>query len=386
MPRPQPMLCAEVLEEAEEQAEVCEDYSVTASGNAFSFGKAGLSISASGIQVSSASPAYAQRCLPPTAAVSSVDELDLAHAETVGEGSSGKVLVCTHIPTGEKLAVKQIPTEEDHARKEILKELEALHSDRSRFIVNFYGAFWHENSILITLECMDASLLDVLRLVGPISEESTCAIAWYVSQGLIYLHSERRKIHRDIKPSNLLINSSGVVKITDFGVSSGALRESMHEQADTFVGTVVYMSPERLAGQSHSYSADIWSLALVLIELATGRHPFATQGTNYWEMLQRSQQDAAVDFSRFGISEVMQSFCAPCLAKHPSDRPSAVCLMAHRWLLPLTDERAVRVVQPLGQRVAEEKRAKQQECDQHHPSQAEQAKTTIDAAFADLGL
>ncbi|CAH9053624.1 unnamed protein product [Cuscuta epithymum] len=93
-----------------------------------------------------------------------------------------------------------------------------------------------------------------------------------VLKGLWYLHNEKHVIHRDLKPSNLLMNHRGDVKITDFGVS--AVLASTSSAANTFVGTYNYMSPERIAGSSHGYSSDIWSLGLVLLECATGNFPY----------------------------------------------------------------------------------------------------------------
>jgi serine/threonine protein kinase len=64
--------------------------------------------------------------------------------------------------------------------------------------------------------------------------------------GLDYLHKQKKLIHRDIKPSNILVNSEGLVKISDFGVS-GQLMNSK-DQRNTWIGTVTYMSPERFRG------------------------------------------------------------------------------------------------------------------------------------------
>ena len=63
--------------------------------------------------------------------------------------------------------------------------------------------------------------------------------------GLSYLHKEKHQIHRDIKPANILINIDGIVKLTDFWIS----RTLEKSQAHTFVGSRIYMSPERITGK-----------------------------------------------------------------------------------------------------------------------------------------
>jgi serine/threonine protein kinase len=95
---------------------------------------------------------------------------------------------------------------------------------------------------------------------------------------LEYLHKQLHIIHRDIKPQNILINSKGQAKITDFGVSG----EIAHTQAmaKTFVGTAKYMSPDRIAGNVHSAKSDIWSLGLVVLECALGKHPYEANKRN----------------------------------------------------------------------------------------------------------
>ncbi|KAF5360942.1 hypothetical protein D9756_005079 [Leucocoprinus leucothites] len=96
-------------------------------------------------------------------------------------------------------------------------------------------------------------------------------VALAVLEGLTYLYDVHRIIHRDIKPSNILCNSSGEIKICDFGVSG----ELINSIADTFVGTSTYMSPERIQGAQYTVKSDVWSLGISLVELALGHFPFA---------------------------------------------------------------------------------------------------------------
>ena len=92
-------------------------------------------------------------------------------------------------------------------------------------------------------------------------------------------------MHRDIKPDNILINKKGIVKLTDFGISK-QLTGDETEKAKTFVGTLTYMSPERMEGEKYTYAGDIWSLGIVIVELITGKFPFKeTKG--FLEMLEQ---------------------------------------------------------------------------------------------------
>lgn len=94
--------------------------------------------------------------------------------------------------------------------------------------------------------------------------------------GLDYLHRVRHLIHRDIKPANVLVNLDGEVKITDFGIST-ALGSTLG-LAGTYVGTMHYMSPERQENHPYGYDADIWSLGLTVLHLATGKYPYDLDG------------------------------------------------------------------------------------------------------------
>ena len=75
--------------------------------------------------------------------------------------------------------------------------------------------------------------------------------------GLEYLHVTKKIVHRDVKQSNILVDTDGSAKISDFGVSG---RLAPVAKCDSWVGTVTYMSPERISGEAYAFDSDVWSL------------------------------------------------------------------------------------------------------------------------------
>jgi serine/threonine protein kinase len=261
---------------------------------------------------------------------------DIRVLQNIGHGSSGVVQKVLHTASDSILALKIIPVEAaEQKQKQILLELKTLHESTHPSIVSYYGAYFREGAVHVALEYMDASLLDVARSqAAALPEWVLASIARPLLLGLSYLHRERHIIHRDVKPANILIDSNGSVKLADFGVS-GELGHTLAKCA-SWVGTIHYMSPERIQGGSYSYDSDVWSLGVTLLELATGKFPYSQerdgQNISFWDLLDAIVESPPpappVDFS-----PPFHSFVTACLHKEPEGRASSTALLAHPLLV-----------------------------------------------------
>ncbi len=131
-----------------------------------------------------------------------------------------------------------------------------------------------EDAWLVTEYLAGGSVRDLLDLKGRLPLEHVVSIGTQAADGLAYAH-ERGFVHRDVKPSNLLFDDAGRVRITDFGVARALAEAAWTEPTGGLIGTVRYTSPEQAQGHAVDGKADVYSLALVLYECASGELPFA---------------------------------------------------------------------------------------------------------------
>lgn len=266
----------------------------------------------------------------------SADELEFI--EELGHGNYGTVSKVLHKPTGITMAMKEVRLELDESKfRQILMELEILHKCVSPYIVDFYGAFFVEGAVYMCIEYMNGGSLDKIYGDG-VDEPHLAYITESVIRGLMELKEKHNIIHRDVKPTNILVNTSGKVKLCDFGVS-GNLVASL---AKTNIGCQSYMAPERIKSLkpddvTYSVQSDIWSLGLSMLETAKGSYPYPPE--TYDNIF--SQLSAIVDGDPPSLpdsySPNARKFVNQCLEKNPNRRPTYAKLLQHPWLLEFRD-------------------------------------------------
>lgn len=298
----------------------------------------------------------------------SMDDLEVL--EELGHGNYGVVSKVLHKPTGIVMAMKEVRLELDDAKfRQILMELEVLHSCNSDCIVEFYGAFFVEGAVYMCIEYMKGGSLDKVYGDG-IPEAPLAYITKRVILGLKQLKDEQNIIHRDVKPTNILVNEMGKVKLCDFGVS-GNLVASL---ARTNIGCQSYMAPERIKHSSpdvstYSVQSDIWSLGLSILEMSKGCYPYPPETYNNVF----SQLSAIVDGDppelppgKFGPEA--QDFVRQCLHKNPNKRPTYGELLLHPWLRMYDDLEGQEMLKQIVDRAIEKRESGEEDSNKTVPA------------------
>ncbi|KAF8480764.1 AGC/NDR protein kinase [Russula ochroleuca] len=267
----------------------------------------------------------------------------------VGQGGYGEVYLARKQETGEVCALKKMRKRTlfkmDEVRH-VLVERDILTATKTPWLVRLLYAFQDAEHVYLAMEYVPGGdFRTLLNNSGVLKEEHA---RFYISEmfaAVCELH-KLGYIHRDLKPENFLVDSTGHVKLTDFGLATGALnpkrieslkikldkvkdnqivhrstmeRRSLYRSirnedlrcADSIVGSPDYMAPEVLRGKPYSYAVDYWSLGCILFEFLAGFPPFSggtpeetwTNLKNWTKVLRRPEYDEPNDLI-FNLTDV----------------------------------------------------------------------------------
>jgi tetratricopeptide (TPR) repeat protein len=197
----------------------------------------------------------------------------------------GEVYLAEDVRLGRPVALKFLPPAlkaDPDSRARLLNEARAASLLRSPNIAVTYDIGEHAGSDFIVMEYVEGQLLSERVAKGPLPVREVVEVGLQVADALEEAHS-RGIVHRDIKSANLIRTDRGLVKVLDFGLAkfqpargrSDLVTQPEISIAGMVVGTISYMAPEQALGRPVDHRSDLFSLGVVLYELATGRMPFA---------------------------------------------------------------------------------------------------------------
>jgi Protein kinase domain len=177
----------------------------------------------------------------------------------------------------------------------------------------------------LTMEYVDGEDLgSLIRRIGRLSSDKAIEIARQTCAGLAAAH-ERGVIHRDLKPANLMLDGTGKIRITDFGL---AVIAASLDATDVKAGTPAYMAPEQLEGKEVTAKSDLYSLGLVLYEILTGKRAF--NATTLPELIKQRESSVPANPTTLvpELDPLIERVILRCLEKDPAQRPASALQVA----------------------------------------------------------
>ena len=253
----------------------------------------------------------------------------------IGAGGMGEVYRANDTKLGRDVALKVLSAEMAHDPDRLARfqrEARSVAALNHPHIVTIFSVEEAEGVHFLTMELVEGQSLERLIPAGGLPVERIVEIASALADALTAAH-EKGIVHRDLKPANVMLTDDGRVKVLDFGLAKDVRAGRSSDATQTFagqtamgvvMGTPTYMSPEQVAGRVLDHRTDIFSLGVILYEMASGRRPF--EGASSAELASAILRDTPRPLSEFraDLPEELGMLIQRCLDKDPQDRfPSA---------------------------------------------------------------
>src|SRR6266498_5047376 len=242
----------------------------------------------------------------------------------LGSGGSGSVWLARDETSGLEVALKIIP-KEGTAAPRAEREAEAATRLRHPHCLRAYGLEADEKHLYIAYEYVPGSTLRQAMRAGELNDEGAVEAAAQVLEGLAFAHA-RGIVHRDVKPANVLLAEGEIVSVRlfDFGLAQLADADTLTAVGDV-PGTLAYIPPERLEGETAGPPADVWAVGVLLWEALAGHHPFwRASPLETGEVIKAGAP--SIREARPDLPDRLVAAVDRALSVEPTERPSAAML------------------------------------------------------------
>jgi len=246
----------------------------------------------------------------------------------IGAGGMGEVYRALDPRLGREIALKLLPQElqrDSSLRARFEQEARTAGALNHPNIVSIYDIGQQNDVLYMASELVDGEPLRKLISRGAVPARRLIDIGQQIADGLIAAHSAG-VAHRDLKPENILIKHDGQVKIIDFGLakqltahaSAGAASTETLTSPGMIMGTIGYMSPEQIRAQSIDPRTDIFSLGVILYEMAAGKSAFT--GASGADVMSAILREEPPELRGAELSAGLGLIIRRCLEKNPAHR------------------------------------------------------------------
>lgn len=247
----------------------------------------------------------------------------------VGKGAMGEVYEGVDAGLNRRVAIKILGKkhrESEEFKTRFLREGKALAQMNHPNVVAVYFIGEHEDRPFLAMEFLDGEDIGaMLKRRGALHPGDAAEV---IRQAAIGLAETQRVgvVHRDVKPSNLVVTSTGIVKVTDFGLAK-ALQEDLSITATgVFVGTPDYLAPEQAMGKEVDARADVYALGCSLFHMCSGHPPFRKGGQDdhYTAVVRRHlrAERPELKYEIKGFDEQLSDLCRRMMSRRPDVRPT----------------------------------------------------------------
>jgi len=251
----------------------------------------------------------------------------------LGVGGMGEVYRARDARLGRNVAIKVLPAEfasDPERLRRFEQEAKAVAALDHPNILAVHDVGTHEGAPYIVTELLEGENLRDRLKGGSLPASRAVEIAVQMALGLAAAH-EKGIVHRDVKPANVFITRDCRVKLLDFGIAKLVGPRSPAEparattlveatKAGTTLGTIGYMAPEQLRGESVDHRADLFSLGCVLYEMLSGQAPFRRETAPDTVSAILYQDPPPLPGPERGIPAALDGIVSQCLEKRPEDR------------------------------------------------------------------
>ncbi|XP_008205599.1 aurora kinase C [Nasonia vitripennis] len=210
---------------------------------------------------------------------------------------------------------------------QVRREIEIQTHLRHPNILRMYGYFYDDTRVYLILEYAPNGELFKELNKQPNKRFDEIRAATYISQladALKYCHT-RKVIHRDIKPENLLLGVNGELKMADFGWSVHA----PSSRRETLCGTLDYLPPEMVNGQTHDHTVDLWGVGVLTYEFLVGQPPFLADTYNETYNKIKKASYKCPSYLSSGAKDLISKL----LVVKPEDRLTLDGILNHPWIV-----------------------------------------------------